>query len=250
MPPEPQRPRQGLRLRVPGVSMLGACLHLSIDPGQRPTRGALEHLDRIGDLHQFGHDLYRARPGSHDRDLLTLEVVVVIPPCTVDLVSLVGIDASNVRQAGIGERPRRHHHRARPNIGVPVDAHVPMPGRLVPDDVDYVVSESNTRSDVELTHHCVDVIENLTTTGIGVRPVGIGRETVRIQPRRYVAGCARVSVVAPGSTDGAAAFEDRDILDSTVAQSDSGTDSGESRTDDHGVEYTFAHIELAHATGS
>ena len=125
-----------------------------------------------------------------------------------------------------------------------------MPGRLVPNNVDHIVTEANTRLDVELVHHRVDVVENLTATGVGVRPVRIGRKTVRVQPRRDVTGCARIGVVAPGSPDRATAFEDDEVVDTFVAQSDSGTYSGETCTDDRNREYLFTHIELAHATGS
>src|SRR5581483_10277096 len=68
---------------------------------QHPTGGALKYLDELGLLDQLRDDLDGARAGADDRDALICEVIVSVPAGTVDLVTLIRIDAADVGEAGV-----------------------------------------------------------------------------------------------------------------------------------------------------
>ena len=104
--------RKLLHRRSFGEHRLDSRRRREIEAGEHPARGALEYLHEIGLLDQFGDDLDRAGAGADDTDPLSGEVVILVPAGTVNLVALVGVDAPDVGEAGVGQRPGRQDHRA------------------------------------------------------------------------------------------------------------------------------------------
>jgi hypothetical protein len=128
------------------------------------------------------------------------------------------------------------------------DRDVPDSGVLVEHDPGDVVTEAKVLVQSELRGHRLDIAENFPTARVGVRPIRVRCETVGVQSRRNIARRTGIGVVAPGSTDRGAAFEDREITDSLLFQANRGADTGESAADNGDIQRL--HGFLRHAAGS
>ena len=78
----------------------------------------------------------------------------------------------------------------------------------------------------------LDIGMNLGRTRIGGRPVGVLFERVGIQMRGHIAGTAGIGIVAPGAAHIIGTFENREILDALLLETNTGIDAGKTGTDD------------------
>ncbi len=132
-----------------------------VEAGQHPARRALEHLDELGLLDQFGDDLDRAGAGADDPDPLAGEVVILVPPGAVDLMALVGVDASDVGEAGVRQRPGSQNHRAGPKTLAGGRGCGPHPGALIEGQPGDFLAELDVATDVEPVGHLLEVVADL-----------------------------------------------------------------------------------------
>src|SRR3984885_15941917 len=193
-----------------------------VPSGQHPSWGALKPLDELGLLDQFGDDLDRAGAGADDRDPLAGEVIAVVPPGTVDLVTAVGIDAADVGEAGVGQRPGRQYDGAGPKALAGGRGCGPHAGMLVERQPGDLLAEPNVAADVEAGGHLFDVAADFLGRRVSPRPGRVLDERKRVQQRRDVTAGARIAGVSPGSAYPFAALQDDDVLDAGLRQFDRG----------------------------
>ena len=170
MPPKQSLTRKLLNRRGFGEYRLHSRRSGDVQAGQHPARGALKNLDELGLLDQFGDDLDGAGAGADDRDPLAGEVVVVVPPGTVDLVPAVGIDAADVGEAGVGQRPGRQYDGAGPKALAGGRGCGPHAGVVVERQPGDFLAEPNVAADVESGGHVLDVAADFVGRRVGPRP--------------------------------------------------------------------------------
>ena len=156
----------------------------------------------------------------------------MVPASTVNLVSFVALQTRNSRKADVRQRTGRHDDGPGNDRFTALERDRPDTCLLVPLDARDVAPKPNLRLEAELFHHRSDVAEDLRAGRVGVRPVRVRGETVRVQTGRNVARSSRIRVVAPRPADLRAAFENDEVLDTVLLQPNRRSDSCETSTDD------------------
>ena len=77
-----------------------------------PARRALEHFQLAHGFYQLRNNLNAAGAGADHRHALAGEIVVVVPARAVNLLAFEFVQAFDVREAGVGQRPLGHHRGA------------------------------------------------------------------------------------------------------------------------------------------
>ena len=170
MAPEQRLTRKLLNRRHFGEHRLHGGRSGDVPARQHPARGALKHLDELGLLDQFGDDLDGAGAGADDRDPLAGEVVVVVPAGTVDLVPAVGVDAADVGEAGVRQRPGRQDDGAGPKTLAGGRGCGPHAGVLVERQPGDLLAEPDVAADVEPGGHVLEVPADLVGRRVRSRP--------------------------------------------------------------------------------
>ena len=185
-----------------------------------PARRALEHFQLAHGFYQLRNNLNAAGAGADHRHALSGEVVVVVPARAVNLLALELLQAFDVREAGVGQRPLGHHRGAAAHHLAFFQRGFPQAGFLLERQIGDVAVEANVFFQIEFVHQIVDVIENLVAAGKAARPLRVGRERIGVQIGGDVAGGARVGVVPPGAADAVAPFQNHEIIDPRLLQPD------------------------------
>src|SRR5690606_3552194 len=106
-----------------------------------------------------------------------------------------------------------------------------VPGRLVDG-----VGQAQVWPQPEPVDAVAEVVPDVLLGGEGVPPVRVEGEGERVEMGGYVAGAARVGVVAPGAADVVVLLEDEQVVEAVAAQHDRGSQAAEAGTHDRYVD--------------
>ena len=198
-------------------------------------RGALVDVEVADLLLDRRDDLDRRRAGADHRDPLARQVDVVVPAGGVEHLALEGLDALDLGQLRLREAAGAADHRAG-GVRAAGRLHHPalpgvVPGRVLGEGV-----EDEPVQGAGPLGHPLDVGLDLRLRGEGPRPVGVGREGVRVELARHVALRAGVGVVAPGAADVVALLDHHEVGLTGLLELDRRTEPGEAGPDDQVVD--------------
>ena len=199
---------------------------------QHPRCRALEDGEpRHLRLH-LGNQLDRRRAGADDGDALAGDLMLVLPACRVEQRAGERIDARNVREARLAERPGPEDEEASRQLSA-IRGDAPSSAGVIPRCSGELVLEANVRHDPESSRAVAQVIPDLSLLRVGARPVGLARERERVQMRRHVTHAAGIRVVAPGAPDVPRALQHDEVVDAGLLQADRHAQAGEAAADNH-----------------
>ena len=83
---------------------------------------------------------------------------------------------------------------------------------------------------VELGHQMMDIAKNFLTAGETPRPVRVRREGIGIQVGGNVTGGPGILVIPPGATHGVASFQNHEIIDAGLLETNGHAQTREAGT--------------------
>jgi hypothetical protein len=96
-------------------------------------------------------------------------------------------------------------------------------------------AEADMPEEVVLLRATLHVVEDLRLRRPFPRPIGFLFEREAVGKRRYVAGCAGIGIVAPGTAEPIGLFEDSEGIDSQPGELDAQAEAGEAGADDRNL---------------
>jgi hypothetical protein len=157
----------------------------------------------------------------------------------VEEVALEVLDPVDVGQLRLGQTAGTEdqgRRRDRAGAGRAGDLHGPAAGGLVPGRVVEPGVEVEPVQRAGPLGDPADVLLDLGARGVGAAPLRVGRERERVQLARYIAGGARVGVVAPGAADLGGLLDHEEVALAVLLELDRGAKSREPGTDDEMVD--------------
>ena len=229
--PAPQRP---LEHRHSAEEVAGARAQRPVAARHHPRGRPLEQREVPDDRLEGRHDLEGRRPRPHDRHARPGQVEAFVPPRRMEDGPLEAVEAGDLREARLGEGPRRGHQhvgRVRTVAGLDTPARTP----LVPHGLGDVVAEADVREDAEALGHVAEVGPDLGLRREPARPAWVRRERERVEVRLHVAGGAGVTVIAPHPAHVVGTLQHDEVADPRLPQPDGRAEPGEAGTDDGDV---------------
>ncbi len=207
--PQPYRP--SVELRQPGIAreaFLFGFRIAAVVSRDHPVGAALEHVKLLNRGRDLRDELDRARGVADHGHVFSAQLHIMPPPrrmerdtaetrYPVDLWSERAVQLSDAADEDVGH-----------DLFIARRAQTPYTFRVIPSRFRYFRVEAQMRQQVVLARAMLHVVEDLGLRSPLSRPVCLLLEGEAVREGRYVAACARISVVAPGSADPVRFFKD------------------------------------------
>ena len=157
----------------------------------------------------------------------------MVPTSRVDECALERLDAVDGGRPGLGEHAGGEDDDLAAHRSPVVGADGPVPVVLGPLGGRDLPAGSQVRPHPAVIGAPLEVLEDLGLVRVGLGPERIGGERERVEVGGHVARRTWIRVVPPGATDAVAAFEDHEVVDAVLDQSDAQRQTPDAGTDDH-----------------
>ncbi|MNI55068.1 hypothetical protein D3C73_1099950 [compost metagenome] len=182
-----------------------------------------------------GNHLGGAGTAADDGDTFLPVVAGMIPVVGVKRLALEALHALEVRNHRLAQRTRGVDQELRMKGALARCVHRPVPGNVVPFDVNDVRIQFDLVPQAKVLHHMLGVAMQLCLPGEHLRPA-IGREGQRIEWRRHIHGGAGVGVLAPGAAEEVTSLQQAEIIDTGLEQIDRRALPAKTAADDQHLE--------------
>ena len=225
-------PKRGLGKRQTPERGLHQIRQRLVELGQHIGRAALDD----GQAFDLGRDrryhLSGAGAGTDDRHLLAGQGDVVIPARGMHDLAGEILHAGKIRGGRFDQPAHRRDHGTGGVARAVVAGQMPDTACVVELGLRDAHAEMQMGMQPVFVGTALDIGMNLCRPRIGGRPVRILLERVGIQMRGHVAGTAGIGIVAPGAADVVGTFENHEILDAFLLETNTGVDAGKTGADD------------------